>query len=47
MRKLANKVDSNCYKNLIIYLILKGQGFCTFNIYAVSRERRCRLNARD
>ena len=45
VRKLANKVDSNCYENLIIFLFLKGQGFCTFNIYAGFRERRCRLNA--
>ena len=45
VRKIANKVDFDCHKNLIIFLILKGQGFCTFNIYAGFRERRCRLNA--
>ncbi len=45
MRKMTNIIVSNCYKKLIILLVLKVQGFCTFSIYAVDRERRCGLNA--
>ena len=44
VRNLSFLIVSNCYENLIIFLILKVQGFCTFKIYAFSVERRCGLN---
>ena len=45
VRNLSFLIVSNCYENLIIFLILKVQGFCTFKIYAFFVERRCGLNA--
>ena len=41
MRKMTNIIVSNCYKKLIILLVLKRQGFCLFNIYHRLWERRC------